>query len=113
MQCGHSCAAVSSDNSRPGRAEIREIATIDLKAQEPGLLEYCERNNLPLRIIPQKLTQERPWVTNASAWVRKNEGVDGVCEPCALLATFRGNLILPKTTLDGIAVALVEEIFEL
>jgi cobalt-precorrin 5A hydrolase len=94
------------------RAEIREVATIDLKAQESGLLEYCRRHLLPLRIISQRLIRDRPWVTNASAWVRENAGVDGVCEPCALLATFRGKLILPKTTSDGVAVAIVEEALE-
>ena len=94
------------------RAEIREIATIDLKAQEAGVLEYCQRHHLLLRIISQKLIQDRPWVTSSSTWVRENTGVDGVCEPCALLATFRGKLILPKTTRDGVAVAIVEETTE-
>jgi cobalt-precorrin 5A hydrolase len=93
-----------------GRNEIREVATIDLKAQEPGLLEWCEENDLALRIIPQTLIQQRPWVTDASSWVRENIGVDGVCEPCALLATFRGRLVLAKASLDGVAVAIVEEI---
>ena len=64
---------------------------------------------MPLRIIPRTLIQERPWITNASAWVREKVGVDGVCEPCALLATFRGRLILPKTALNGVTVAIVEE----
>lgn len=94
------------------RAEIREIATIDLKAEEAGLLEYCQQHHLLLRIISQKLIQDRPWVTSSSMWVRENAGVDGVCEPCALLATFRGKLILPKTTRDGVAVAIVEEATE-
>ena len=93
-------------------AEIREIATIDLKAQEAGLLEYCQQHHLLLRMISQKLIQDRPWVTHPSTWVRENAGVDGVCEPCALLATFRGKLILPKTTRDGVAVAIVEEASE-
>jgi cobalt-precorrin 5A hydrolase len=93
--------------------EIREVATIDLKAREAGLLEWCEEHELPLRIIPKTLIEQRPWVTNASQWVREAIGVDGVCEPAALLATFRGRLILPKTTLDGVAVAIVEEISEL
>jgi cobalt-precorrin 5A hydrolase len=62
-----------------------------------------------LRIIPRALIQERPWITSASAWVREKVGVDGVCEPCALLATFRGRLILPKTAFNGVAVAIVEE----
>jgi cobalt-precorrin 5A hydrolase len=90
-------------------AEIREVATIDLKGEEPGLLEWCQRTGVPLRIIPRTLIQERPWITSASAWVREKVGVDGVCEPCALLATFRGQLILPKTALNGVTVAIVEE----
>ena len=91
------------------RNEIRELATTDLKAQEPGLLEWCEENELFLRIIPRTLIEQRPWVTNASSWVRENIGVDGVCEPCALLATFRGRLVLSKTSLNGVAIAIVEE----
>ncbi len=91
------------------RSEIREVATIDLKAQEPGLVQWCEQNQLPLRILSQDLIQARPWVTRTSAWVLEQVGVEGVCEPCALLATHRGKLIVPKTTLDGVAVAIVEE----
>jgi cobalt-precorrin 5A hydrolase len=90
-------------------AEVREVATIDLKGEEPGLLEWCQRTGVPLRIIPRTLIQERPWITSASAWVREKVGVDGVCEPCALLATFRGRLILPKTALNGVTVAIAEE----
>jgi cobalt-precorrin 5A hydrolase len=94
--------------SRPP-SEIREMATIDLKGEEPGILVWCERAGVPLRVIPRTLVRERPWIMNASEWVREKVGVDGVCEPCALLATFRGRLILPKTVSDGVAVAIVEE----
>jgi cobalt-precorrin 5A hydrolase len=89
--------------------EVREVATIDLKGEEPGLVDWCQRAGVPLRIIPRALIQERPWITSASAWVREKVGVDGVCEPCALLATFRGRLILPKTAFNGVTVAIVEE----
>jgi cobalt-precorrin 5A hydrolase len=91
------------------QAEVREIATIDLKGDEPGLLEWCQRTGVPLRIIPRTLIRERPWTTSPSAWVQEKLGVDGVCEPCALLATFRGRLILPKTASNGVTVAIVEE----
>src|SRR3984893_10794693 len=53
------------------QTEIREIATIDLKGEEPGILEWCERAGVPLRVIPRTLIRERPWVTNASVWVRE------------------------------------------
>src|ERR1700751_2195511 len=91
------------------RSEVREIATIDLKQDEPGLNAWGERNGVALRVIRRELVQQRPWVTQPSDWVRKHIGVDGVCEACALLATFRGRLLLPKTILDGVTVAIVEE----
>src|ERR1700739_1658235 len=91
------------------RSEVREIATIDLKQDEPGLNAWCERNGVALRVIRRELVQQRPWVTEPSDWGRKKIGVDGVCEACALLATFRGRLLLPKTILDGVTVAVGEE----
>jgi cobalt-precorrin 5A hydrolase len=91
------------------RAKVREIASIDLKQDEPGLNAWCQRNGIVLRVIARELVQQRPWVTQPSDWVRKSIGVDGVCEACALLATFRGRLLLPKTILGGVAVAIVEE----
>ena len=90
-------------------SEIREMATIDLKANEPGLIEFCERHGLPLRIFSREIVAARPWVTQPSDWVKQNVGLDGVCEPCALIACARGKLIVPKTALDGVAVALVED----
>jgi len=91
------------------RSEIREIATIDLKQDELGLSEWCQSHEVPLRVIHRELVQQRPWVTKPSDWVRESIGVDGVCEACALLATFRGRLLLPKTIRDGVTVAIVEE----
>jgi cobalt-precorrin 5A hydrolase len=92
------------------QTEIREIATIDLKGEECGIVEWCEQAGLPLRVFPRALIRARPWVTNASTWVQEKIGVAGVCEPCALLATFHGRLILPKTITNGVAVAIVEEV---
>lgn len=90
-------------------ATVREIATIDIKADEPGLLAFCERHQLPLRVIAREDVAARGWVGEPSAWVRRNVGVDGVCEPCALIASPRGRLIVPKTALDGVTVAIVED----
>lgn len=88
---------------------VREVATIDLKAEEPGLLAFCERHALPLRVFSRDTVAARPWTTAPSAWVQKNVGVDGVCEPCALIASARGKLLVPKTTFDGVAVAVAED----
>lgn len=90
-------------------AEVREVATIDLKADEAGLLAFCDRHELPLRIIARVDIAARGWTGKPSDWVRESVGVAGVCEPCALIASPRGQLIVPKTALDGVAVAIVED----
>ncbi|MDD5265776.1 MAG: cobalamin biosynthesis protein [Methylococcales bacterium] len=89
--------------------EVRELVTIDLKANEPGLLEFCEQYDLPLRVLASATVAARPWVTKASDWVQQNVGLQGVCEPCALIASPRGKLIVPKMALNGVAVAVVED----
>ncbi|AXK40549.1 cobalamin biosynthesis protein [Crenobacter cavernae] len=105
-------AATSALNGRT-LAEVREVATIDLKADEAGLLEFCARHELPLRVIARADVAARAWVGQPSAWVQQNVGVDGVCEPCALIASPRGRLIVPKTALDGVTVAVVEDNIEM
>ncbi len=89
--------------------EVREIATINLKANEPGLVEFCRQHDLPLRVLASETVAARPWVTKASYWAQQNVGLPGVCEPCALIASPRGKLIVPKMALNGVAVAVVED----
>ena len=103
------CKALALTPGQRRIGEIREVATIDLKAEEPGLLDFCAQHDLPLRVIARATVAARPWVTLPSAWVQQNVGVDGVCEPCALIASGRGTLLVPKTTLDGVAVAVVQD----
>ncbi|WP_051709814.1 cobalamin biosynthesis protein [Andreprevotia chitinilytica] len=90
-------------------SDVREVATIDLKADEAGLLAFCERHGLPLRVIARGDVAARGWVGQPSAWVQENVGVDGVCEPCALIASPRGRLLVPKMALNGVTVAIVED----
>lgn len=89
--------------------QVRELVTIDLKANEPGLLGFCERHGVPLRVLARTTVAARPWTTQPSDWVRKNVGLDGVCEPCALIAAPRGQLIVAKMAVNGVAVAVVED----
>jgi cobalt-precorrin 5A hydrolase len=93
----------------PDLTNIRELATVDLKAEEPGLVAFAQHHSIPLRIIAKHQIETRPWVSQPSEWVRQSVGLDGVCEPCALIASTRGRLVVPKTTLDGVAVAIVAD----
>lgn len=91
-------------------SDVREIATVDLKAQEAGLLAFCERHDIPLRIFDRESLAARPFVSQPSQWVQQVTGAVGVCEPCALLARPRGRLLVPKMALDGVTVAVTEDI---
>lgn len=90
-------------------AAIREAATVDRKAAEPGLLEWTRREGIPLRIFSTAQLAQRPWAEKPSEWVRRQLGLAGVCEPCALLASVRGELVVKKTSLRGVSVALVAD----
>ena len=90
-------------------ANFRMVATVDVKLLESGLLTWCRQQQLPLQGIPLGLLQYRPWVTKSSDWVLETLGVAGVCEPCALLASHAGKLMVPKTAHNGVTVAVVHD----
>ena len=85
---------------------IRGIATIESKAQEPGLLEFCARHALPLLTFSRAEIAAVAAIPTPSTAARAHLGVEGVCEPCALLAAPGGRLIVIKTVLDGVTVAI-------
>jgi cobalt-precorrin 5A hydrolase / precorrin-3B C17-methyltransferase len=64
---------------------IAGIATIDLKADEVGLLELCQERNLPLRYYPAELLRSVA-VPNPSLVVETEVGTPSVAEAAAILA---------------------------
>ncbi|MEM5386327.1 cobalamin biosynthesis protein [Paraburkholderia phymatum] len=82
------------------------VATIDAKAGETGLVAFCARHALPLRTFTREQIAALDARTDASQAVREHMGVDGVCEPCALLATQNGRLLVRKRARDGVTVAI-------
>lgn len=101
--------AVSTALGDRSLEDVRYIATVDIKKDEQGLLEYCEHHGIPLRIFSKQAIAARGWVTKPSEWVQTAIGLDGVCEPCALMCSPRGVLVVPKTTHNGVAVAVVDD----
>jgi len=92
------------------KQSIKKLATIDLKADEEGLLSYSKENNIDLEIIEREQIQKSN-LTNIShsEFVKKTVGVPGVCEPAALLSSDNGKLVLTKNKFDKVTIALVEE----
>jgi cobalamin biosynthesis protein CbiG len=95
-------------NARPIR-RVTRVATIESKANEPALVEFCSRYGLPLVAFSSEAInaciRANDTLTRSPA-AREHIHVDGVCEPCALLATPGGTLIAAKLALNGVTVAI-------
>ena len=84
---------------------ITAAASIDLKAHEPGLLEFCRIHGWPVQFYSAAQLQNAPGQFTPSAFVRNVTGVDNVCERAAVLAA-GGTIILPKQAGNGVTFAL-------
>ena len=92
--------------------DIRYIATINLKAEEPGILQTVAELGISLRIIRNSEINNTCYAYANSEFVRKNAGVGAVAEPCALLAGRRTKLILKRITQNGVTAAIARECSE-
>ena len=92
-----------------GLDQIRLVSTIDLKKDELGLIEACSDLGLPISFISKDSVKNFKGSISKSKIVMRHMGLDGVCEPCALLAGRRASLILKKSALHGVAIALARE----
>jgi cobalamin biosynthesis protein CbiG len=102
-------AAVHAALGARSIGEVERVATIASKATEPALIEFCTRHELPLVAFSAdaiKACIRANHTLARSPAARTHVGVDGVCEPCALLATPGGRLIAAKHALDGVTVAI-------
>lgn len=90
---------------------LSALATHEAKFGERGLQEIAEEMKLPLICYSstelQKTLQEFPSL-QYSSFVYSKMGVGGICEPAALASVPKGKIILPKTKVGKVTVALAE-----
>jgi cobalt-precorrin 5A hydrolase len=79
---------------------VRALASIDLKADEPGLLEYAGREGLPISFYSKCELAALKGEFARSDFVLDKTGVDNVCERAAAMGG--GALVLGKRALDGV-----------
>lgn len=98
------------------------VASIDLKKEEAGLLEFCETRNVPFETYTAEELQAVPGTYSASEFVSGVTGVDNVCERSAVkyasehgmnqdqrllcMQVDAGELLLHKQAQDGVTLAL-------
>lgn len=91
--------------------QVRLLSTIDIKSDEPGLLQASEELGVPLRVVSTQEIATCVKEHSKSEFVKEKIGVWGVCEPAALIAGRKTKLILKKQKYPGITVAIVRENF--
>ncbi|MGE4214412.1 MAG: cobalt-precorrin 5A hydrolase [Anaerotignaceae bacterium] len=83
---------------------VAEVATIDIKKNEKGLIDFCKKMNIKLRCFSAEELKKVEGSFTQSDFVKKTTGVDNVCERAAVLSS-SGKLIIKKTMGDGVTVA--------
>ncbi|MBD3315304.1 MAG: cobalamin biosynthesis protein CbiG [Chitinivibrionales bacterium] len=97
------------DNAGCDPAELRLIATVDAKEREEGLLAFCQKHKLPLRVISREEIREARINCEESEFVRKTLGIGAVAVPCALLGGTKTQLITDRIACCQVTVALARE----
>lgn len=85
---------------------IKSLATIGLKADEPGIIEACSFFAAKKVIIPNEMVQMVQSRFEASDFVFKTTGLYAVSEPCGFVASGFGKCLLEKQKLGGITLSV-------
>lgn len=102
---------------------IAGVASIDLKAREAGLLQFCRQNQLPVTFFTDAQLAAVPGNFDESDFVRQVAGVGSVCERSAVALAMQAGVdgeetetawsavarIGGKQILDGVTVAIAEK----
>jgi cobalt-precorrin 5A hydrolase len=86
---------------------IKKLASIDLKKDETGLVEFASSQNLSFETYSAEQLQSIPGDFTDSEFVKKTTGVGNICERAAVLAAGDGSeLLVKKQAEQGVTVAV-------
>ena len=88
---------------------VRFLATADIKSNEPGIIAAAAELGLALRIVSSARIRASNCDFSHSEFVKAKVDLPAVAEPAALLAGWRTTLLLPKTIINKVTVALARE----
>lgn len=94
----------------PGLSQmsIRNLATIDVKRDEDGILKFAKKYGLTVDFFNKEELEKAKLVTPPSLHVIDAVGVGGVCEPAAMLSARASKLIVKKVKSGNVTVAIAE-----
>ena len=87
---------------------INRICSIDLKAEEEGILNAAKALQVEFITFPADVLEKVPGEFAASDFVRKTVGVDNVCERSAALGSSYGSKRISKVSNSGVTLSAYE-----
>lgn len=90
---------------RISELSVCKVCSIDLKAKEPGLLQFAYHHDLEFQTFSAEELNQVEGEFSSSFFVKNTTGVDNVCERSAVLGS-GGTLICNKIAKNGVTVAL-------
>ncbi|MCL6593528.1 MAG: cobalamin biosynthesis protein [Alicyclobacillus sp.] len=84
---------------------VRNLATIDRKADEPGLLAVCQAYGWPLQTFTAEQLNQVP-LSHPSDTVYRYVGAYGVCEPAARLSSGASTWVVEKVKSGNVALSV-------
>ena len=90
-------------------SSIAAICTVERRRREQGLIEFCRTKDIDLRTFSVQKIQKIRGPSPTSSHAMQALGVTGVAEPCALLGSQGGELLLKKRTVGNITIAIAQK----
>lgn len=91
---------------------IYAVASIDLKKEETGLVDFCRSHGWEFQTCTAEELKQMQGDFTSSDFVSRITGVDNVCERSAVFVS-RGSLYHKKFAADGVTMAAAEKPFRL
>ena len=88
------------------RESVEKVCSIDLKKDEEGLKQFCQKWNLLFTVYSKEELEQVQGEFTDSEFVKKIAGISNVCERSAVLGSENGMLIQRKKAADGVTVAV-------
>lgn len=90
---------------------VRNIATMDIKKDEEGLIQFAEEMGLKIEFYSKKDFSDIALPSGISMNALINVGVGGVCEPAALRSAEAEELLVKKIKKGNVTIAIAEAVF--
>lgn len=89
---------------------VKRVCSIDLKSNEFGLLEFCNKHSIEVKFFSSDELNSILGDFSKSNFVESITGVDCVCERSAICESNHGELIQKKISKDGVTLAIAKMI---